>query len=70
MKPPLSNALGQVAPPEFVQFRAPSGEFYEAWMLGGQTQGTFVHTFHTTSNEAANAPSPPAGYARAESVSG
>lgn len=64
MRPPLAHPLGQNAPPEFVQFRAPSGQFYEAWMLGGQTlEGSFVLTFRNVSAQAASVARPVPSYA-------
>jgi hypothetical protein len=36
LKPPVANPTQRQAPPDFVQFLAPSGERYEAWMAAGQ----------------------------------
>jgi hypothetical protein len=47
LKPPMKNPLGGGQDPEFIQFRSPSGEMYEAWMHGGQSGSEgFVAAFH------------------------
>jgi len=53
LKPPMQSPLGGGAPPEFVQFRAPSGKTYEVWIAAGQTMGgPFVATFNALSGVA------------------
>jgi hypothetical protein len=47
LKPPMANPMQRQAPPDFVQFLAPNGERYEAWMAAGQAgpEG-FIAAFH------------------------
>ena len=55
LKAPLKNPMGGGQNPEFVQFRSPSGEIYEAWMAGGQVVGGgFVAAFHDLCAKAAS----------------
>lgn len=42
--------------PEFVQFRAPSGESYDTWMSGGQTLGEGIVAAFEAQSRSAGAP--------------
>jgi hypothetical protein len=55
LNPPLQNPMGGGAPPEFVQFRSPSGQIYEVWVTAGQTMGgaAFIPTFNGLTSAAA-----------------
>jgi hypothetical protein len=47
VKPPMTNPLQPGPAPDFVQFLAPNGEWYEAWMAAGQAGNEgFVAAFH------------------------